>query len=821
MDKDPDNSPLLPGKKKPKKEYNFGDFVEENRESAADSSVSKEEFKSIPIPKDDSKETVIVSDDEDQLKPTATTPPENTEAPVQQQPKPRRSLKSVVRRNPKTSFAVVLLFLLLVGGIFFAVGIFQHYDRRADRYDIGTVNKIDSGSIALDANGNLIGQVALKDRRRVSLENVPQHLIDALIATEDNRFREHNGFDLKGIARAFIANLKAGGIAQGGSTITQQLSRHAFDLDGRTLDRKMAEVFLAQRIEKRYSKDEILEAYLNRIYLGSGYWGVGAAARGYFGKDVSDLDLSESATLCALIKSPNRFSPYNDLEKSTAARNRTLNRMAELGMISEEKKDDVLAMEIEPLSREERAQRPHYLLSAIRGEALEILGQYANLSELEIATTVDLDLQTRAKLMLDTQLTRIEKRDGYPHEAKTMGDADTTPEYLQGALVVIENKTGRIISAVGGRDYADSKFNRVWQSRRAPGTALVPFVYAHAFESKKITALTTVLDAPLDNRKIMIGGTEGILGEWGSGTLDNDYEGEIPAAYALAKGKNGATVRVGQLSSVDSFGELLSAAGVESELNGYSSSFLGQSPINFLELVHAYTIFPNLGSRPEELSLITSIKDKDGKSLYSATGTEQSIPVISEKTATVMNEILSKTFEVDPVRLRSRGFGEGLAGKGGTSYQSEDNWFVGYNADYTWGVWIGFDKPKEIFENAFGSETAYPVWQSLASSLVSQKPLPIAKNIPTSPYCMLSGKPATEFCHHAEHGDLVVYLPSEQASATEGKCEIHQSKTEPIDYDSLPEPVFEPDLFTSFTPVKPKVEVVIGSNPWIKKTPTN
>ncbi len=815
MQSDPDTSPILPGKSSRKKDYNFNDFVEENSTPAP---TPEEEYTPIPIPREEPAKTTVISKGSDAPERTDVT----KENPNVAEFRERRSLRTLVRSKPKTSIAVVLFLLLLVGGTAFGIGILQHYSERADRFDISTVNKVESGSIALDANGHLIGQVALKDLRHVKLENVPQHLIQALIATEDNRFREHNGFDLRGIARAFVANLKAGGISQGGSTITQQLSRHAFDLGGRTLDRKMSELFLAQRIEKQYTKDEILEAYLNRIYLGSGFWGVGAAARGYFGKDVSELDLSESATLCALIKSPNRYSPFNDLEESTAARNRTLHRMNELGMISDAEESEVVATEIEPLSPELRAQRPHYLLAAIRREALRILGQYSDLSQLEIATTVDLDLQTRAKSMLDTQLERIERHEDFPHPSKAEAAADESADYLQGALVVVENKTGYVISAVGGRDYADSQFDRVWQSRRAPGTALIPFVYAQAFEAGKITPFTEVLDAPLDNRKVMIGGTEGVLGEWGAETLDNDYEGEIPAAYAMAKGKNGATVRVGQQLGVDSFGDFLKDAGVRSELNGYSNSFLGESPINFLELVHAYTIFPNLGKRVDKVGLITSIKDREGKTIYSAESIETPTSVISEKTASIVNSILSKTFEIDPVRLRSRNFGEGFAGTAGTSYEFVDNWFIGYDADYTWGVWIGFDEPKPIFENAFGSETAYPVWHSLASSLASTQPIPLSNEFANNRVCLLSGDPATEFCQHTDDGNLVTQLPNEAVDGTTPEpCQIHRSKSEPLDYDSLPEPVYEPDLFSGFTPVKPKVEVVIGSNPWAAKTARN
>lgn len=825
MQDESDNSPLLPRKPESKIDYKFTDFVEENKETdqgkqnkslppvtpsrepaeVVASSETEEVYTPVPIP-DEPVKTKIVTEPEKAPAP-AETPAESPE----KLPHRRRSLRRMVRSKPKTSFALVILLLLLVGGAAFGFGLIQNYAEKAEKFDLSEVNKIESGSIALDSKGKVIGQVAIQDRRHVKFEEVPEILIQAVIATEDNRFREHNGFDLRGIMRAFVQNLKAGGISQGGSTITQQLSRHAFDLGGRTIDRKLSEVFLSQRIEKKFNKDEILEAYLNRIYLGSGFYGVGAAAQGYFGKNVSELGLSESATLCALIKSPNRFSPFNDLQESTAARNRTLERMNALGMISDSEKVEAVESEITVISQKQRSQRPHYLLAEIRLETLRILGQYSNLSELEITTTVDLDLQFRAKKVLNTQLGHIERKKEFSQPTKSDFSGDETVSYLQGALLVLENKTGNVISAVGGRDYSDSQFDRVWQSLRAPGTALVPFVYAHALDSGKITPFSPILDAAMDNRKVMIGGTSGILGEWGTETLDNDYEGEIPAAYALVRSKNGAAVRVGQELGVESFGETLAKAGIRTELNGYSNSFLGQSPLKLLELVHAYTTFPNLGTRTKRYNLVQSIKDRDGNIIYSADNRDQPVQVMSERTASVINSVLSKTFDTNPVRLRSGGLGEGFAGKSGTSYESVDNWFIGYNADYTWGVWVGFDDPKPIYENAFGSDTALPIWLSLASSLGSEKSLPLAPSMQKDLVCLATGKQATEFCEFTPQGDLRAILPLE--SDTEF-CDVHQNKDDTLKFETRPILKIEPDLFSGFTPVKPKVDTVIGLNPW-------
>jgi len=773
------------------------------------------EYTSIALPDPgEHPEAIVVSASSAEHKATPGRPP-----PAPDRPAPERRLAApngLLRRHPVWIAVLTVSILLILGSLVFAIGTWSRYSERALHFDMGTVNAVESGSIALDAEGRLLGQVALKDRRIVTLEEVPPHLIDALLATEDKRFRKHRGFDPLGTARAAVANLKAGEVVQGGSTISQQLARLAFDLSARrTLDRKLTELFLAFRIENEYTKDEILLAYLNRIYLGSGFWGVGAASQGYFGTHVSALSVSEAATLAALIKSPNRFSPFRDPEESGAARDRTLHRMSELGMISPERAAAIVQTPVEPLSELARGERPFYLLAAIRRETLSILGHRHRLEELEISTTVRIDLQDRAASAIERELRRLEDLPGYPRQAKLgFGEASESDlDYLQGAAVVVENGTGNILAAVAGRDFVDSKFDRVWQARRNPGTAITPFLYAAAFESGAIDPLSPVFDAPFDNRRVMIGGSTGVLGEWGAESLDNHYEGAVPAAYALARGKNGAAVRVGQAVGLESFGTFLADAGISSGLSGYPNSFLGQSPVNLLELVHAYTLFPNLGMRTRQTQLVTRIQDRDGKILYEAEEAGPTVSVMGAETASAINSILSKTFDIEPMRSRSSGANGESAGKAGTSYSFHDNWFIGYNADYTWGVWIGLDLPQPIYENAFGSETALPIWQSIASALQTEASLPTSFADSAS-VCLESGRKASEFCKYTAKGNLAVSLSGALARDSTEFCELHSAAHREEEVDESPQARIEPDLFSSFLPVQPKVDIVVGQDPW-------
>ncbi|MDF1740082.1 MAG: transglycosylase domain-containing protein [Verrucomicrobiales bacterium] len=750
----------------------------------------------------------------------SNNPPEVTSAAVSV---PRnKSLSARMNRHPRITALVTGVVLLGIVGISLGIGLYTRYDERSAKFDLEHIGRIDEGAVAFDRNGELLGQIALKDRRVISLDDVPPHFIDALIATEDTRFREHNGIDPRGILRALISNIKSGGISQGGSTLTQQLARHAFDIGGRTLDRKLLETFLAVRIENEFTKDEILTHYLNRVYFGAGYWGAEAAARGYFGKPASQLSIAESAALCSIIKSPNRFSPFRDPEAASAARDRTLNRMKDLGMIDPATHAELSGSELTTVSKTARETRPDYLLAAIRKEANEIIGQFKDLDGLQITTTVDATLQTEAISTLAGMLRSIEQRDDYPHRTRSAveNSSEKSGSYLQGAVVVIENASGNVVSAVGGRDFSDSQFDRVWQAKRKPGTAITPFLYAAAFSDGKVSPLDIVLDAPLDNREVMIGGLEGVLGEWGAERNDNDYEGEITPLYALVAGKNSATVRVGQTIGPERFESYLGELGLNPESTGYPNSFLGENRVRLIDLVHSYSLFPNGGKSTARTNLIKTIVDKEGKVLYPVPGSfelelEQKI---APEAANLIDLSLRQTSKVPPLSRRNLPMEAGTFGaKGGTSYDSNDSWFIGYNDTYTWGVWIGFDEPVSIFKNAFAVETAFPVWSAIARSLpaADAETITMAEQDSTG-VCITQGCQPGDNCSAKHAGDFVMSLPNTYLSDKNLKpCPVHNDAAPPVEIEIRE----SPDLFTNFSPVMPAAPIIEGGNPWA--TPKN
>ena len=528
-----------------------------------------------------------------------------------------------------------IVLLLIVGSTVFISSLIADLKAQATTFDLTKLEQMESASVILDRNGKIFGQIYVENRQTVPYEQLPPDLVNAVVAVEDAKFYQHHGYDLLGIIRATLKNLTAGHVRQGASTITQQLARNSFSLKERTFRRKLLEVFLARRIEDQFGKQKIMELYLNRIYFGGGLYGAEAAARGYFAKSAREMSLAECATLAGLIKSPNRLSPWTDRANSREVRDYALDRMRDLGFISRERCAAARAEQIAIGSRQ-NAQGQTYAVDYIRQQVIAAVGWDRAMNEgFRIHTTIDVDLQKAAEDSVRAHLESVEQRPEYNHEtystyaasfrkAKTNGKMSDqpAPEYLQGAVIGLDNASGDILVLVGGRDFEHNQYNRALQARRPAGTAMSPFVYAAAFE-KGMYPGSLVEDSPLDNRAVMIGGTTGILGEWGPESADNRYEGAMTARQALTKSKNGATIRLGMDAGVDTVLQLCSAAGIRSPLRPYPATFLGSSEITLAELALAYTIFPNGGWRPNTPHILDRIEEKDGTLVWD--GKQQTI----------------------------------------------------------------------------------------------------------------------------------------------------------------------------------------------------
>jgi len=441
--------------------------------------------------------------------------------------------------------------------------------------------------------------------------------------------------------------------------------------------------------------------------------------------------------------------------------------MRDLDFISRERCASAQAEEIVTGSRQ-NAQGQTYAVDYIRQQVIAAVGWDRAMNEgFRIHTTIDVDLQTVAEDSLRSNLERVEQHPDYKHQtyadyaanfrkAKangTMSD-QPAPEYLQGAVIGLDNETGDILVLVGGRDFEHNQYDRALQAKRPAGTAMLPLVYATAFEEGMFPG-SLVEDSPLDNRAVMIGGTTGILGEWGPESPENRYEGAMTARQTLAKSKNGATIRIGMNAGVDSVLQLCSAAGIRSSLRPYPATFLGSSEVTLAELALGYTIFPNGGWRPNAPHILERIEEKDGTLVWD--GKQQSIRklVTKPETAYEVHSCLVDALRTGTGKAAFTQFGlkkMPAAGKTGTAYDFTDALFAGYDSNFTCAVWAGFDKPQKIYRGAFGRELALPIWVDIMNAAATSYPpreIKQPENLKQVEICSRSGLLATDKCYDA------------------------------------------------------------------------
>lgn len=673
----------------------------------------------------------------------------------------------------KPGFYVPIAVVLVIIGAFaiYAALVAGDLKAQAAKFDLTQLEQMESASVIVDRNNKIFGQIYVENRETIPYDQIPRDLVNAVVSVEDSKFYQHGGYDFWGMARAALKNFAAGHVRQGASTITQQLARNSFSLKERTFGRKFLEIFLARRIEENFGKQKIMELYLNRIYFGAGLYGVEAASRGYFAKPAREMTLAECATLAGLIKSPNRLSPWGDRNGSRDARNYALTRMRDLGFISPERCTAAQSEEL-AISSRQNAQGQTYAVDYIRQQVIAAVGWDRAMNEgFRIRTTIDAELQRTAEDSLRKNLDKAEQHRDYNHQtyadysagfkkAKSSNTMSSlpAPEYLQGAIIALDNQTGGVLALVGGRDFEHNQFDRALQARRPAGTAMKPFVYAAAFENGDYPG-TVVEDSALDNRAVMIGGVTGILGEWGPESEENRYEGAITARQALARSKNGATVRIGMDAGLDNVLQVCKAAGIRSPLRPYPATFLGSSEVTLSELALAYTVFPNGGWRPDALHVLERIEEKDGTVVWDAQRQRNRQPVIKPETAYEVHSCLEEALQSGTGKTAFTQFGlkkiPGAAGKTGTAYDFTDALFAGYDSMISCAVWAGFDKPQKIYRGAFGREIALPVWVDIMNASAERFPgkeMAAPASLKSAEICSRSGLLATDKCYDTIKG---------------------------------------------------------------------
>ncbi len=538
-------------------------------------------------------------------------------------------------------------------------------------------------------------------RRLITLNQAPKNFTNAVLAAEDRHFYSHHGLDPLGIARAMLINLWHGEIRQGGSTITQQLAKNYFLTSERTIIRKLNEVLIALIIDAKYEKTQILEMYLNEIYLGqkgsASINGFGEAAFFYFGKKASDLSLSESAVLAGLIKSPGQFSPFADKKASTERRDMVLQAMRDNDMISA---NDLLAAqktEVRTATYSPTNKKAPYFMDYLAQQLHEMYSpDILNSLGLSIYTTIDMQVQTAAEEALTRGLERLEK-------AQPKLERDEPAKQLQGAVIVMDPKSGAIKALVGGRDYGASQFNRITQARRQPGSAFKPFVYLASLDV--CTPATILSNEP---RSMTIAGKP-----WSPKNYDDIPELKLTMREALARSVNLATLdlamRVG-LNRVITTARLFEFS---TPLNPTPSLVLGASDVIPLEIARAYCAFASGGVLPAPFTL-KKVIDENGKIL--ALRHMHAKRIIQPDKAYIMNSLLKSVVTEGTARcLAGQGVTLPAAGKTGTTNDSRDAWFVGYTPELLALVWVGFDNGDSIHNT--GATAAVPIWAELVRSV--------------------------------------------------------------------------------------------------------
>lgn len=553
------------------------------------------------------------------------------------------------------------------------------------------------GGKVLDRAGRVIGRLAPVNRVNISLARVPRHVREAFIATEDRRFAQHHGVDLRSVVRSVVRNVRSLGVREGFSTITMQAARNAFLPERaalqRSLGRKLIEVRLATLMERHLSKERILELYLNEIYLGNGVYGVEGASRDLFGKSVREVSVAEAAVLAALAKGPSAYTPKAHLDRARERRNVVLGLMRREGYLTDAQVTRAQARSLQVSRRDWRVPQPDesFALDAVRSVVDSIsLARGLMASELVVFTTLDLPAQRAAQRAVRQHAGRIEGDIGWWSDAN---------ERLQGAMVAIDPRNGEIRALVGGRDHLRGGYNRAIAARRQPGSAFKPFVYAAAL-SAGYTPATMVDDEPVT---IRVGNDD-----WSPANYGDEYRGPVTLRQALAHSSNAATVRVSRAVGERNVVDLARRNGIGSTLRAVPAVALGAVEVSPLELVTAYAPFANGGWRVKP-QLVRRIETRRGVVIWRDTLVREQ--VMDDRDAFQVTSMLRSVVDEGTGRaVRAMGVTGPVAGKTGTTNDGTDVWFVGYTPTVVAGFWFGYDHPRPMGGNVNGGRYAAPAW---------------------------------------------------------------------------------------------------------------
>jgi penicillin-binding protein 1A len=649
----------------------------------------------------------------------------------------RRRLSRIRRAHPgafDTALASLAIITvgILAGSIWLAYSVLHDLPGAAELRDISAMAQ---ATTLYDKDNRTAFTIFQERRVETPLSDVSPHLVRAIISIEDQRFYDHGGIDLIRIFAAAATNLRAHRAAQGGSTLTQQLARQSFLSSDKTLRRKMKEAVLAWRIEREFTKDQILELYLNKVYFGDGLYGIEAASLGFFGKHARDLDVEEAALLAGLVKSPSTYAPTINLDRALARRNVVLQAMRDNAAIDAATYESAVRSRprLADALRSEEAYG-EYFKEEVRKQLVQRFGwDRVYQGGLKVYTTIDLNMQKAAEAEVARSIAEIEQR-----QLKRSPKAERGPDPLQAALVAMDSMTGEVRAMVGGRSFDESRFNRATQARRQAGSAFKPFVYAAALEQGFTPAtVITGLDNPIAT----------LQGAWVPD--DHGDNSAMTMRAALKVSSNRAAVQMLQQVGIPTAVRYAERLGI-GNLPAVPSLALGSGEVSLLSMTSAYSAFANQGMVTPP-SLIRRVEDASGQVLYmSSTRAERAL---SDSTAFIMTSMMSDVINGGTAwQARRVGFTLPAAGKTGTTNDYRDAWFVGFTPHLVAGVWLGYDMPRTIIANGYAGELAVPMWgRFMAAATRGDKPdrFMMPSTVVPVTVCRLSGKLPTDGCRGA------------------------------------------------------------------------
>jgi 1A family penicillin-binding protein len=660
-------------------------------------------------------------------------------------PQTHPAIRAAARFPWKLFFIVVVVAVFGSAGAVF--GVVRWLGRDLPRPDQLSAIQAPIKTVVYDAKGRVLHEFFKENRSPVRLSQIPHHLVNATLSTEDRSFYSHWGVDLWGVGRAAVSNVLQMRRAEGGSTITQQLARNLFLTHERTLSRKLKEIALAVEIERSYSKNQILEMYFNQIYFGEGAYGVEAAAKTFFGKPIGELTLSECSLLAGLPANPSLYSPRRRPAAARARRAKVLRNMLATRAITQVEYDNAIEAPLGVTPQRYSNDRAPYFTEMVRLHLDERYGSNSVYEGgLKVYTTLDADLQQAAERAVEKQLSSLEAdlKLKVTHANFIVPSGDSmrvslmTP-YLQGALVAIDPRNGYVRALVGGRDWNQSNFNRATQARRQPGSAFKPFVYTAAMDNG-FRPTDIVVDEP-----VSFPGADGKL--YQPGNYDRTFRGPVTLRYALQMSINVPAIKVLRKVGTSLVASYARRMGIKSPLGQNLSLALGSSEVTLLELTSAYGVLANRGIRNEPLYIL-KVEDKNGNVLEK--NSPRPTEVLSEETAGVMTSMLQSVMDHGTgAPSRAMGFNLPAAGKTGTMDEYMDAWFEGYVPSLVSGVWVGYDVKKTIGPGMTGGRAALPAWTDFMISATRGRPVedfPVPAGVVSREICAETGLLATQAC---------------------------------------------------------------------------